>query len=156
MAFLGAGRIFGLESLNVEPYATVYYFDIAEDAFHETGAGDLNQHVAKKSAEALLGELGAKVNWLRPAGNGVIDWHASIAYNHDFEIDDATIRYAFEGSPTSFFSIDDRNVSGGSAVIGAGLAYINGRSIVSLDYRGQTNGDYRHHVYGARFAYAFR
>jgi len=40
--------------------------------------------------------------------------------------------------------------------LGAGLAYQRGRSILSLDYRGQFSSDYEHHIIGARLVYAFR
>jgi outer membrane autotransporter protein len=156
MAFLGAGRAFTFSDWTVEPYATLYYFGVSEDGFAEEGAGSLNQLVQKKSANTLLGEVGTTFSLLRPAGNGFLDWHTTLAYNHDFDIDTSSISYAYEGAPTTLFSIAGRNVVSGSAVIGMGLAYQNGRSILSLDYRGQFNGDYEQHILGARLVYMFR
>jgi outer membrane autotransporter protein len=155
MVFFGGGRTFERDGWTVEPYGTLYYFDIREDAFEEAGAGDLNQIVSKKTIEALTAELGTTFNWLRPTVDGTLDWHLALGYNHDFEIDDAAISYAYQGAPTSFLRIADRNMAGGSAVLGAGIAYIKERTVLSLDYRGQSNRDYQHHVIGARLSYAF-
>ena len=155
MAFFGGGREIDFGRWQMEPYATLYYFDISEDGFQETGANSLNQIIGPKSNKALLGEIGTTVVRLQDVPNGVIDWHASLAYNHDFEIDDGTIIYAYEGLPGSVFTIDDRNITAGSAVFGAGLAYIRQRSTLSFDYRGQFNSQYRNHIIGARLSYAF-
>lgn len=155
MVFLGTGHSFEFESWEVEPYATLYYVDLSEDAFEEKGAGSLNQVVEKQSADALLGELGGTFSTLQPMGTGTIDWHGTLAYGHDFDIDDVSINYAFLGEPTSSFNVDDRDISEGSAILGAGLAYQNGQNTLSLDYRGQFNSDYEHHFVGARFIYTF-
>jgi len=155
MAFFGAGRELNFGTWHMEPYATLYYFDIEEDPFSETGAGGVNQVFAKKSTTALIGEFGTTFVRLQDVASGVIDWHASIAYNHDFEIDDAVIRYAFEGAPTTFFDVNDRNITGGSSVFGAGVAYIRGRTTLALDYRGQFNSDYTNNIAGIRVEYSF-
>ena len=155
MAFVGAGREFDRGTWQMEPYASLYYFDISEDRFEETGADSLNLIFAKKSTSALLGEIGTTFVRLQDVDSGVIDWHASLAYNYDFDIDDGRIAYAYDGAPGSVLMIDDRNITAGSAVFGAGLAYIRKRSILSFDYRGQFNSDYRNDILGLRLAYSF-
>ncbi|MBT8110017.1 MAG: hypothetical protein KJO27_04760 [Gammaproteobacteria bacterium] len=155
MAFVGAGREYDFGTWHMEPYGTLYYFDIDEDAFEETGADSLNLLFAKKSTSALLGEIGTTFVRLQDVDSGVIDWHASLAYNHDFDIDDGSIAYAYGGQPGSILTIDDRNITSGSAVFGAGLAYIRKRSTLAFDYRGQFNSDYRNDIVGLRLAYSF-
>jgi uncharacterized protein with beta-barrel porin domain len=139
----------------MEPYGTLYYFDIAEDAFAETGAESLNLIFEKKSTDALLGEIGTTFVRLQDVNSGVIDWHASLAYNHDFDINDGSIAYAYDGQPGSVLRIDDRNITSGSAVVGAGFTYIRERSALALDYRGQFNDNYRNNIVGLRLAYSF-
>ncbi|MDH3806819.1 MAG: autotransporter outer membrane beta-barrel domain-containing protein, partial [Gammaproteobacteria bacterium] len=155
MAFVGAGRELNFGTWQMEPYGTLYYFDIEEDAFAETGVDSLNLVFEKKSTDVLLGEIGTTFVRLQDVRSGVIDWHASLAYNHDFDIDDGSIAYAYSGQPGSVLRIDDRNITAGSAVIGAGFAYIRKRSALALDYRGQFNSDYRQNIVGLRLAYSF-
>jgi hypothetical protein len=78
-----------------------------------------------------------------------------LAYNHDFDLDDGSIAYAYQGEPGTLLRVTDRNVTAGSAVLGAGVAWIRGRSTLALDYRGQFNSDYRNNIVGLRLALAF-
>ncbi len=155
LLFAGAGREFDVGSWRVEPYATLYWFDIDEDAFEEEGADSLNLLFGSKSAEVLLGEAGARFVRLQQVRNGAIDWHAALAYNHDFDIGEGTIAYAYQGEPGSLLLVTDRNVAAGSAVLGAGVAWVRHRSTLAVDYRGQFNSGYRNHIVGLRLSLAF-
>jgi outer membrane autotransporter protein len=155
MAFLSGGYRFDFDQWYVEPFGTLFYFDISEDAIEETGADSLNLLIGKKSADVLIGEVGSKFVRLRETEKGLLDLHATLAYNHDFASDDMNISYAYLGEPDAFFTIPDRNFTSGSYVLGAGLAYIRGRSTFGLDYRGQYNSEYTNNIVGARLAYEF-
>lgn len=155
MLFAGAGREFDFGSWQAEPYGSLHYFNIDEDAFQETGADSLNLIFDSKSTDVLLGEIGARFVRLQPIRNGELDWHATLAYNHDFDLDDGSIAYAYQGEPGSLLQVGDRNATAGSAVIAAGVAYIRGRSTFALDYRGQFNSAYRNNMLALRLALAF-
>jgi outer membrane autotransporter protein len=155
MLFAGAGREYDFGSWQVEPYGSLHYFNIDEDAFQETGADSLNLIFESKSTDVLLGEVGARFVRLQPIRNGELDWHATLAYNHDFDLDDGSIAYAYQGEPGSLLQVGDRNATAGSAVIAAGVAYIRGRSTVALDYRGQFSSAYRNNLLALRLSLAF-
>lgn len=155
LLFAGAGRKFDFGSWLVEPYGTLYWFDIDEDAFQEEGADSLNLQFARKSTEVLLGEVGARFARLKPVRNGAIDWHAVLGYSHDFDLGDGTIAYAYQGEPGSLLQVTDRNVVAGSAVVGAGVAWLRHRSTLAFDYRGQYNSGYKNHMVGLRLSLAF-
>ncbi len=155
MAFLAGGRRFDFESWYIEPYGSLFYFDISEDGFEETGASSLSLAFNKKSVDALFGEIGARLMRSHETGRGLLNLHATLAYNHDFRIDDMNIEYAYTGEPDQFFIIPDRIVKSDSAVFAAGLAYVRGRSTLGIDYRGQYNSAYTNHIVGARFGYEF-
>jgi len=142
IGYLGSGYQFSFNDWSLEPYGSLYYFYAQEDGFEETGAGSLNQIIDDRDTEALLGELGAKVVRLQQLRNGTLDWHASVALNHDFDIDDARIGYSYAGAPGTTFGINDRDRENNSTVFGAGLSYTTGNSTISLDYRRQNNDDY--------------
>ena len=142
LGFLGDGYQFGSNSWFVEPYGSLYYFNVEEDGFTETGAGSLNQIIEGRTTEALIGELGAKAAHFQKLGKGTIDLHASLGLNHDFNIDDARISYSYAGAPGDVFVIDDRDLERNSAVFGAGVSYTSGYSSFSLDYRRLQNNDF--------------
>ncbi|MBL8201271.1 MAG: hypothetical protein JNK40_09900 [Chromatiales bacterium] len=154
-AFLSGGVDFALDAWSVEPYVSLYYYHLEEDAFEESGAGSLNQVVAARSTDALRGELGGRLSRLQRLGGSVLDWHASLALNYDFGIDDTTISYTYAGAPGSPFTLDDRDLAPSSTVLGAGVAWRGDRAQLSLDYRGQYNGDYDEQYYGARLSIRF-
>ncbi|MGQ0384868.1 MAG: autotransporter outer membrane beta-barrel domain-containing protein, partial [Gammaproteobacteria bacterium] len=153
--WIAAGREFDFGGWQLEPYASLQWFDIDEDAFEEEGAESLNLLFGDKSTDALLGEAGARFTRLQRLANGMLEWHGSLAYHHDFDSSGGTLDYAYAGDPGTVLVVDDRNVSSGSSVLGAGLSYLRGRSTLALDYRGQFNGGYRNHVVGLRLSLAF-
>ena len=155
MAFLSSGYRFDFETWDIEPYGSLFYFDISEDPFEETGAGSINQVFSEKSTTAVFGEIGARLRRLHETDQGLLDWHATVAYNHNFDVDDNLIGYGYAGEPDTEFTIPDRSITTGSAVFSAGVAYIRGRSTLGIDYRGQYNDDYTNHIVGARFGYEF-
>ncbi len=154
-AFLGGGIEYGFGTWSIEPYASLYYYRVEEDAFVETGADTLNQVVAARSTDALRGEAGGRISLLQRVGDSILDWHASLAVNHDFDIDDASISYGYAGAPGTQFTIDDRDLSQSSTVLGAGIAWRGPRALLSLDYRGQFNSDYDEQYFDARLAVRF-
>ncbi|HNR22553.1 MAG TPA: hypothetical protein PKL49_05970 [Steroidobacteraceae bacterium] len=153
--FAGAGREFDFGSWQAEPYGTLYYFDLEEDAFQEDGAESLNLVFERRSAEAMFAEIGSRFARFTPLRKGVLDWHAVVAYNHDFDLGDGTIGYAYQGMPTQPLRVSDRDVVTSTAVLGAGVTWLRGASTLALDYRGQYSGSYRNHVVGLRLSLRF-
>lgn len=155
MAFLGLGQQLEVGNWRIEPFATGYFINLNEHGFSENGAGSLNLLIEKRSNRALFMELGARFSFLQQLDNSVIDWHALLAFDRDFEIDEGEIRYAWAGAPDSIFTLEDRVLKHNSKVFGAGFTLIRDRSTISLDYRGQFNSDYRNQILSAKLSYAF-
>ena len=155
MAFLGLGHQFELRGFRIEPYGTTWFVNIEEHGFSESGAGSFNQIVEARSNRALFLELGTRMSYLQQLDNSVIDWHASLAFDRDYDIDDGTISYAWAGAPDSVFTLNDRVLEQNSRTFGAGFNWIRDRSTISFDYRGQFNSAYRNRMFSAKLSYAF-
>ena len=65
-----------------------------------------------------------------------------LGFNHDFDADDRTIRYSYAGQPNDLLSLDGRNVSGTSGLLGGTLAWYGDRLGLNLEYRGRFNSAY--------------
>lgn len=155
MLFAGLGREFDFGSWQAEPYGTLYYFDLEEDAFQEDGADSLNLVFERRSADAVFVEIGSKFTRLMPLREGALDWHAVVAYNHDFDPGEEAIGYAYQGMPAHPLRVSNRNLATGSTALGAGVAWLRGRSTLAFDYRGQYGSGYRNHVVGLRLSLLF-
>jgi len=155
MAFVGAGHRFGRDAFYAEPFASLYYFDTSLDGFVEQGADSVNQIVEDRDASTLLGEAGVRVGIMQLLERGALDWYATAALNHDFDVDDHEISYAYAGAPGSFFTIDRRDLDMDSTVVGVGVTYLGRRTALSLDYRRLFNSDYEDQALGLRLSYRF-
>ena len=142
--FLGAGKLYSFDRWLVEPFAAVRYFRLSEDAFEETGADSLNQRIESRDVNAVFGELGVNLGQRMPLenGNATFDWNIMLGVNHDFGTDDRTIRYSYAGQPNDLLSLDGRNVSGTSGLLGGTLAWYGDRFGLNLEYRGRFNSEY--------------
>lgn len=145
MTFAGGGYEFWVNGWIVEPYGSLYYFRLTEDGFTETGADSLNQVVGRRKTDALFAEVGTNLVYRQLLDKSALDWHAKIGLNHDFDIDDASVTYGYEGAPGNTFELADRKLGQDSARLGAGVSWLTERMTLSLEYNGVYNPDYKVH-----------
>ncbi len=155
MAFFSVGREYAPGPWKVEPFASLYHFNIHEDDYRETGAGGANLLIPENNSTTTFAEVGTRFSRLQDAGSGQINWHASAAFSLELDANEDSIFYAYEGAPGTQFGLRNRNIESNSLVIGAGLAYTRDRSTLALSYRGLFNEDYRNNIVGARLSVAF-
>jgi len=153
--FVGAGQAFRFDRIQLQPYVNLQYFGLSEDGFDETGAGSLNQSILARDTEALFGEAGVSIGRQLTRGRGYLDWNLLLGVNHDFELDDRRIRYSYAGAPDNVLTLDGRDVSGTSAVLGGSLGYFGERIGTSIEYRGRFNSDYDEQALALMFRLRF-
>ena len=156
-AFVGAGWSHPLERITFEPFVSLRYFRLSEDAFEETGAADLNQTIAARNTSALFGEIGVNIGQridLRDSSS-VFDWNLMFGANHDFDVDKRRIDYAYVGQPDELLSLNGRSTTATSALLGGTLAWYGDRFGMNLEYRGRFNSDYEEQAIAAFFLLRF-
>ncbi len=155
--FLGGGRTYWVNRWLLEPFATVRYFRFGEDAFEEVGAMDLGQSIASRNSSALFGDLGINVGQRKELQRGgtIFDWNLMFGVNHDFDIDDRRIDYAYAGQPGDVLSLNGRDGAETSALLGGTLAWYGERLGMNLEYRGRFNSDYNEQSIAALFLLEF-
>jgi uncharacterized protein YhjY with autotransporter beta-barrel domain len=115
---------FDFDALTLEPFSSLHYSRLVEDAFLETGAGSLNLIVNKRETESLSSQLGFRVvsSFSMDSGKFVPEFTA--AWKHDFTPDRRSIIAAFSGAPDSPFELQGKEVGREGLELGAALTFV--------------------------------
>src|SRR5690606_9840653 len=107
------------------------------DAFAETGSA-LGLRIHERSVDSLISRIGVRFSSVIESRHGQWIPEASLAWVHDFRIDDATIDAAYVGAPHARFAIDGLELEQDGMMIGAGVGYRSARGLSSaLRYSGE-------------------
>ena len=149
-ANLGAGYYFPVETWRWGPYGSLLYTYLDEDGFTETGAGALNLAVAPRQTDALLSWLGLRAGKQYRFDNSIFLPELSLAWLHDFDIDDRVTTSAVAGAPGSSFSVPGAPVDSNGIYAGVALSLISENGYrASLKYGGEFRSSYTAHaIYG--------
>jgi subtilase-type serine protease len=101
----------------------VRYARLSEDGFTETGAGSINLIVEPRTTDWLGSDLGVRLTTSFGGDRSALVPELILAWNHDFGLDDGAIEAAFEGDPSTKFTIDGQNIKRDGAALGVGLGY---------------------------------
>jgi len=137
------GYLFQLNAWLPQPFIALQYSILDEESYRETGAGGLNLLVEQKDTESLVSDLGLRFNRPFKKNEWVYIPEISVAWRHDYDIDNRRITAAFEGAPDVLFTTESRDLDQDGVLIGAGVTALNKESL-SLDIRYDTElrGDF--------------
>jgi outer membrane autotransporter protein len=155
-ASLGSGYPISREDTVLEPFGRLQYIRLDEDAFTETGAGSVNQRISSRDTESLTSEIGMRVTRVYKKAAGRLTTDASVAWLHDFDIDDRTITTSYTGAPASSFSIPGQNVERNGVTLGLGVGFETKKGVsTSLNYNGEFRDGFSAHGIIGRVSYRF-
>jgi outer membrane autotransporter protein len=137
-ATLGVGHYMDLGASWLEPFATLQFTRLKENAFTESGNGALD--VPARTSNGTVSVLGARYWYPIQDGNGA-SWfpQASLAWLHDYS-KQQVINSSYVGVPDSSFSIDGQAVQRNGALLGFGITY---RAKDGLSWMFQYTGEFR-------------
>jgi len=145
-AFIEGGYNVKLDQWALQPFGNLQYLYLNEDSFRENGADSLDQLVDARRTTSLQSNLGLRLARFIGLNEWTLIPEISLAWLHDYDIDDRSIVTSYAGSPDISFSIDGQNVDRNKAVVGAGLMWRNSRGISSsLIYHCKSGSDYVAH-----------
>jgi len=155
--YLGGGYYFPLRNGQIGPFARLEYIHLDEDGFTESGAGAANLVVQARKTDALRSVLGLRMTGLFDLGHGSLMPEASIAWSHDFDVDDLDITSSFANTPASSFIVRGQDVEDDGAIIGVGLTYTDksDRLGFALKYNAELRSDYDDHSILAEIRFSF-
>ena len=155
-ASLGGGYLISRDSVVLEPFGRLQYVKLDEDSFTESGAGDINQRISSRDTDSLTSEIGMRVSRSFPHAGGRLTTDASVAWLHDFDIDDRTITTSYTGAPTSSFSVPGQDVESNAVTLGLGVAFETSKRVsTSLNYNGEFRDGFSAHGIIGRISYRF-
>ncbi|MGD8568263.1 MAG: autotransporter outer membrane beta-barrel domain-containing protein [Gammaproteobacteria bacterium] len=137
------------------PFASLQYTHLDEDGFTETG-GATSLNVSSRTTGALLSQLG--VSFLRDykTQSGYLTPEFSIAWIHDYDIDDPTINASYVGAPDATFSIEGQKVEQNGIIAGAGFSYeTRSGYITTLKVHSEYRDNYSANTIMGEFRYQF-
>ena len=155
-ATLGGGYLIARDDSVLEPFGRLRYVRLDEDAFTESGASSVNQQITSRDTDSLTSEIGMRVSRLYQKATGWLTTDASIAWLHDFDIDDRTITTSYTGAPASSFSIPGQDVERNGVTLGLGVGFETRKGVsTSLNYNGEFRDGFSAHGIIGRVGYRF-
>jgi outer membrane autotransporter protein len=139
----------------LRPYASLQYTKLDEDGFTETG-GATSLNVASRSTDALVSQVG--ISFLKDyrTASGYMTPELSIAWIHDYDIDDHAISASYVGAPDATFSIEGQKVEQNGVSLGAGVSYeTRSGYITSIKINSEIRDDYTANTIAGEFRYQF-
>lgn len=155
-AYAETGWNLSLRKCTLQPFTSLRYTFLDEEGYRESGADGVNLRVGDRRTDTLVSDLGLRLAYPFKKGTWLCIPEATIAWDHDFDIDDRHIEAAFDGSPAATFVADGRDIDEDGAVLGAGLTFINkGNVSISVEYVGELRSHYESHALTGGIRYEF-
>ncbi len=137
----------GENGIKLTPEIGLAWVEVEQDAFAETGAGNLNLLIDEQSAKSFRVTAQLRVSKTFKTGNGG-HWtpylRAGIA--HEFEDDLRAITGRIEGVPNSSFTVFGEVARETTGLFGVGVnASVSEMISLFLDYEGEFGGGYEEH-----------
>jgi len=139
----------------LDPFASLQYARLREDGFTEAGSG-AGLIVADRTTNALVSTLGARVSRIIESGGGSWIPQASLAWTHDYGIDEHLVAASYVDAPEAVFSISGEPIDRNGAAIGLAIAYRTGEGLTTLlGYRGEFRSHFDAHGVVGELRYEF-
>jgi len=142
-SYVEAGYNFKIHQWLTQPFAALQYSYLDEESYTESGGSGSNLIVDGRTTNSLISNLGVRFNRPVKKDDMVYIPELSLAWHHDFDIDDRLISAAFQGSPDISFTTEDRDIDEDGILIGVGVTVINkSNTSVYLRFDGEKRGDF--------------
>ena len=155
-AYAETGWNLSLKKCTLQPFTSLRYTFLDEEGYSESGADGFNLRVGDRKTDSLVSDLGLRFTYPFRKGTWLCIPEATVAWDHDFDIDDRHIEAAFDGSPVTTFVTDGRDIDEDGVILGAGLTFINrGNVSISVEYVGELRSHYESHALTGGIRYEF-
>ncbi len=155
-AHVETGWNLSLRKWTLQPFAALRYAFLDEESYDESGVDGINLHVEERKTDTLVSDLGLRFSYPFQKGAWLCIPEVSVAWDHNFDLDDRRIVAAFDGSPTTTFVTEGRDIDRDGVVLGAGLTAIRKNNVsLSVSYTGELRSHYEAHALTGGIRYEF-
>ncbi len=155
-AHIETGWNHSLKKWMLQPFAGLRYTILDEDSYEESGVEGVNLCVEARKTDALTSDLGLRFACPFEKDTWLCIPEATVAWDHDFDLDDRRITAAFDSSPATTFVTAGRDIDKDGIVLGAGLTFIRKNNLsFSVKYTGELRSHYEAHSLGGGVRYEF-
>ncbi len=145
-----------LKPWTLQPFAALRYTFLDEDGYTESGAEGVNLRVKERKTDSLVSNLGLRFACPFEKDHWLCIPEATVAWDHNFDLDDRRITAAFDGAPATTFVTDGPDIDRDGLVLGAGLTVIRRNNLsLSLKYTGELRSHYTAHALAGGMRYEF-
>jgi uncharacterized protein with beta-barrel porin domain len=145
-AYVEAGRNYDVQDYILQPFAALQYTYLDEDGYGESGAEGINLIVDDRHTSSLVSDLGLRFYLPFERTLDTCIPEVTVAWRHDFDVDDRQIRAAFDSAPGVGFTTEGDELSQDGLVVGCGVTLLNKKGVsVNVRYNGEVRGDYESH-----------
>ena len=155
-AYVEKGWNISLNKFSLQPFASLRYTFLDEESFDEIGTEGINLHIEDRQTDSLVSDIGLRFSYPFKKDTWLCIPEATVAWDHDFNIDDRRITAAFDGSPTMTFVTDSRDIDENGIILGAGLTFIDKDSVnISMRYTSELRSHSKSHAFTLGIRYEF-
>lgn len=145
------------DATTLTPRVSLDYTRVDTESYEEEGAGALNLHVDRDTAERIRTGAGVQLDSVLTAGDTTLRPMASVMYHYDEGSVMNGVRASFEGDPTgSVFSTPESGVDRESfnAALGVGMD-VTEQTVVELRYDLETRSGFEEHAGSLKVNWSF-
>lgn len=155
-AYVEKGWNISLNKYSLQPFASLRYTFLDEESVDEIGTEGINLHIKDRQTDSLVSDIGLRFSYPFKKDTWLCIPEATVAWDHDFNIDDRRITAAFDGSPTMTFVTDSRDIDENGIILGAGLTFIDKDSVnISMRYTSELRSHSDSHAFTLGIRYEF-
>jgi uncharacterized protein YhjY with autotransporter beta-barrel domain len=155
-SFISGGYVWRHQAWRLEPFASLQYTYLDEEAFQESGAGGASLAVQDRQTDSLASELGCRLGYVWQKQHFTVIPELSLAWNYDFNIDDRVLTASYVGSPTAILALPGQDAEQHGLTTGAAVTFLlrNGVS-TSVRYNGEFRNRYSAHAIAGELRFTF-
>ena len=140
-SYVEAGRLFKSGSLIFQPYTSLEYMLIEEEAFTESGGGPMVLRINDASREQLVSNIGVRTSTIFRFDKMRILPEISIAWRYYMNSADMSTTASFVAAPNEFFTINGGRDKFHALDLGAALKFLHNDNFnMNLSFNGELLG----------------
>ena len=155
-AYVESGYMLKAGAWALQPFVSLGYTYLDDEGYKEHGAEGINLIIEDRNTDSLISDLGARIVYPFKIQSWLCIPEATLAWQHDFDIDKRSIVAAFGSAPNIKFSTSRVGYDTEGLILGAAVTLLSRYDIsFSINYTGDIRTNYNAHSLSGGIRYEF-